>query len=383
MHSFLEKIAQFRVAHPNDALAFRIALIALAIVLLSLGLRLLIRHIEKKSERKALFWHMAAASSHRPLQTLIVIMAIWSLSIFSEDFLPGKFKIEETVFMKFLKVGVLLTITWMFKRIADVGRDYIKRTRARKDGGYDDFSAIEALHLAANIVIYTIALIVFLYIIGVPPTALAGLSIAGGVGAYALTMANQILISNIFAGLVLYFDRPFGPGDWIITQGGTLEGTVKKIGLRLTVLTGFDGRPIYVPNSIFNSTPTTNASRMSNRRIKQFVGVRYSDFSRVSKVIADIHAYIAAHNGIDHSRTTIVSLVDGSTMMGSSIEGCYGSSSINLQIYAYTKITNWIGFQKLQDEIMLRVGQIILDNGAQIAFPTTTIDLPEKPLPQS
>ena len=122
---------------------------------------------------------------------------------------------------------------------------------------------------------------------------------------------------------------------------------------------------------------------MSNRRIKQYVGVRYADFSRVPDIIADIRAYLAGHEGIDHTRTTIVSLVNGSTRMGSSIEGCYGSSSINMQIYAYTRITNWAGFQELQDEIMLRVGQIILDNGAQIAFPTTTIDLPDKPLPQS
>ena len=245
-----------------------------------------------------------------------------------------------------------------------------------------DFFRYRYVTMGASVVAI-IASIIFLYIVGVPPTALAGLGIAGGVGAYALTMANQILISNIFAGLVLYFDRPFGPGDWIITQGGALEGTVKKIGLRLTVLTGFDQRPIYVPNSIFNSTPTTNASRMSNRRIKQYVGVRYADFSRVPDIVADIRAYLAGHEGIDHTRTTIVSLVNGSTRMGSSIEGCYGSSSINMQIYAYTRITNWAGFQELQDEIMLRVGQIILDNGAQIAFPTTTIDLPDKPLPQS
>jgi MscS family membrane protein len=92
----------------------------------------------------------------------------------------------------------------------------------------------------------------------------------------------------------------------------------------------------------------------------------------------DIRDYIDGHSEIDHNRTKIVSLVNGSTVMGSSIEGCYGSSSINMQIYVFTKVTNWVRFQNLQDEIMLRVGQIILDNDAQIAFPTTTIDLPDK-----
>ena len=215
-----------------------------------------------------------------------------------------------------------------------------------------------------------------LFAFGIPLKALAGIGVVGGFGAYALTMANQILISNIFAGLVLYFDRPFSVGDWISTKDGKIDGTVTKIGLRLTTVVGFDQRPIYVPNSIFNENATVNPSRMNNRRIKQFIGLRYEDFPKIEKIFAEIRTYLKENPVIDQKRTTLVNLIDGVTSTGSKYEGAFGSSSINFNVYTFTKTTNWVEFQNIQDRVMFDIAKIILDNGAQIAFATTTLDVP-------
>ncbi|MDG2048665.1 MAG: mechanosensitive ion channel family protein [Myxococcota bacterium] len=384
MDDLVKTFEAFRAHDPQQALLLSLAAIAGGALLLDslrAGLILLLR---PSGSAEVTLARAIFLSITRPLQVSIYILGLWAAGFLILSAMPAPFQATPLP-GRFIAVALLFTATWALKRTSGEVRDFVKRQRARTDGGYDDFSAIEALHMGSLAVLYLVAGLILLGIIGVPPSALAGLGVAGGLGAYALTMANQILISNIFAGLVLYFDRPFGPGDWIISENGAIEGTVVRIGLRLTVITGFDQRPIYVPNSIFNSTATINASRMNNRRIKQYVGVRYVDFPKVESIMAEIRKYLAEHPGIDSNRTTLVNLVNGSTNMGSSIEGCFGSSSINFQIYAFTKVTNWVRFQNVQDEIMLKVGRIILDEGAEIAFPTTTLDVatpPEQTRPQ-
>jgi MscS family membrane protein len=61
--------------------------------------------------------------------------------------------------------------------------------------------------------------------------------------------------------------------------------------------------------------------------------------------------------------------------MGSAIEGCFGSYSINFQIYTFTITTDWVKFQVIQDDITFKVGEIIRVHGAEIAFPTSDIHL--------
>ena len=374
MDALIRALEAFRAHDPQPALLLSLAVIAGGTVLLDFFRAGLMRLLRPQKSVPTPMPRAIFLSISRPLQVLIYVLGIWAAGSILLNELPPRFRATPLPHRS-VAIAVLITVTWGLNRISGAVRNVIKRERARTDGGYDDFSAIEALHVGSLAILYLVAGLILLGILGVPPSALAGLGVAGGLGAYALTMANQILISNIFAGLVLYFDRPFGPGDWIITEHGALEGTVVRIGLRLTVITGFDQRPIYVPNSIFNSTPTINASRMNNRRIKQFIGVRYADFDKVESIMAKIRQYLADHSGIDSDRTTLVNLVDGNTNMGSSTEGCFGSSSINFQVYAFTKVTNWVRFQGVQDEIMLKIGQIILDEGAEIAFPTTTLDV--------
>ena len=376
MDALIKALAEFRAQDPHQALAIGLAIVIGSTAVASLLLALLMGYLKRKKKTGATMFQSILLGIGRPLRAFIYLFGLWAAVTVLMGMEVKKLA-EASYIGTALAILVLFSATWTLKRIADESRTFVKAQRARTDGGYDDFSAIEAIHVGSLALIYLSAGLILLGIVGVPPSALAGLGVAGGLGAYALTMANQILISNIFAGFVLYFDRPFGPGDWIITDNGRIEGTVVRIGLRLTMITGFDQRPIYVPNSTFNSTATTNASRMNNRRIKQFIGVRYDDFSKLETIMSDIRTYLGEHPQIDQNRTTLVNLVNGSTNMGSTIEGCFGSSSINFQVYTFTKITNWVRFQNVQDEIMLRIGQIVLDNGAEIAFPTTTLELPD------
>jgi len=83
--------------------------------------------------------------------------------------------------------------------------------------------------------------------------SISGILAFGGVGGIAIGFAAKDLLANFFGGLMIYLDRPFAVGDWVRSPDREIEGTIEHIGWRLTRIRTFDKRPLYVPNSVFNS----------------------------------------------------------------------------------------------------------------------------------
>ena len=100
---------------------------------------------------------------------------------------------------------------------------------------------------------------------------------------------------------MIYLDRPFSVGDWVRSPEKEIEGTVEDIGWRLTRIRTFDKRPLYIPNSVFANISVENPSRMTNRRIYETLGIRYSDINSMSQIVSQVKAMLKAHDSIDSS----------------------------------------------------------------------------------
>lgn len=370
-------VTGFQDAHPWSLVASTVGVSVISVVLLNFGVRLTLRRLGKRYEERQPLVQLMADAFDRPINMITWVLVARLIVPLAMEQGGTDLSGYAPALNQGMAALLVLLVAWAAWRFVGRTRLHLRKKYARTDGGYDDFSMIETGQLAARLGIVVFAGFGLLGALGIPLSALTALGVVGGFGAYALTMANQILISNVFAGFAIYFDRPFAVGDWISTKGGTIEGTVTKIGFRLTTIVGFDKRPIYVPNSVFNENATVNPSRMSNRRILQYVGVRYDDVDRVEPILEAIRAYLAQHEAIDQRMTTLVNLVNGSTNMGSAVEGCFGSSSINFMVYTFTKTTNWVRFQNIQDEVMLRIAGIVAEHGAEIAFSTITLESPK------
>src|SRR3546814_17827191 len=72
--------------------------------------------------------------------------------------------------------------------------------------------------------------------------------------------AAQSLVDNLLGGLTIYASRPFKVGEWIIMSVTEVMGEVQEIGWRATRIMGFDRKPFYVPNSMFNTGVVINHS---------------------------------------------------------------------------------------------------------------------------
>ncbi|SUC25635.1 MscS family inner membrane protein YnaI [Providencia rustigianii] len=159
--------------------------------------------------------------------------------------------------------------------------------------------------------------------------SLSGLMAFGGLGGIAIGMAGKDILSNFFSGIMLYFDRPFNIGDWVSSPDRNIEGTVVEIGWRLTKIVTFDHRPLYIPNSLFSSISVENPGRMTNRRIKTEIGLRYEDSDKISAIVDDIRTMLKQDENIDTGQTLLVYF------------DAFADSSLNIMVYCFTKTTVW------------------------------------------
>jgi MscS family membrane protein len=252
-------------------------------------------------------------------------------------------------------IGVLLCITWFVLGIIRGAEEmYIESSEQM------DKTTAEAVGKLLRLVVFITAGLVILQTLGY---SISGVLAMGGVGGIAVGFAAKDLLANFFGGLIIYLDRPLAVGDWIRSPDREIEGTVEKIGWRVTVIRNFQSQPMYVPNSVFTTIIVENPSRMQNRRIYETIGLRYSDLTNMDKVVSEVETMLKQHEAIDADRTMMVNFTK------------FGASSLDFFLYCFTHTTQWIEFHKVKQDVMLRIADIIQANHAEVAFPTSTIHL--------
>lgn len=183
----------------------------------------------------------------------------------------------------------------------------------------------------------------------------------GSVGGLVLGLASQDILSNLLGRITLYMEKPFSPGDHIICGG--VEGIATKMKWRITEIRTFDRHMLYVPNNLLINNPIHNHSRRSNRRISQTIGIRYDDAGSLPKIIEDVEQMLVAHPGVDEKDTLVVKFTN------------FGASSLDFMVYAMMHETDWARAKAVRHDVLLKIIDIVLDNGAEFAFPTRTLHM--------
>lgn len=261
----------------------------------------------------------------------------------------------------FRKLGILIILTWFVLNILkQAERAYI--TYKEDKNQLVDKTLVHALVQLLSVSTIITAILIIMQIFNIP---ISGLLAFGGIGGAGVAFAAKDLLANFFGSLVIYLDRPFKVGDWISSPDKNIEGTVEHIGWRVTRIRTFDMRPLYVPNGVFLTISVENPSRMKNRRIKTLVGLRYDDAEKMADIVQAVESMLRAHDAIDKSRTLFVNFTE------------FGASSLNFLVYTFTKTTNWVKFQQIQQDVFLKIIKIVEEHGAECAFPTQTVHVPK------
>ncbi|MDX1302732.1 mechanosensitive ion channel family protein [Photobacterium sp.] len=314
---------------------------------------LITRRLSHMAEKTRIIWDDAlVAAVRRPVSWLIWLWpAVLSVGIIIDN--TSQYP---TTFLAVVRQLLLLwTFSWVLLRL-------ISNVEAGMLVTAKDATTIHAVSKILRLIVVVIAALVMMQNLGL---SLSGVLTFGGVGGLVVGMAAKDLLANFFGGMMIYLDRPFKVGDWIRSPDREIEGTVERIGFRVTVIRTFDKRPLYVPNSVFSSIVVENPSRMFNRRIKQKIGLRFRDAAVVGDVVNDIKVMLRQHPEIDTGQTLIVSFDN------------YGPSSLDILVYTFTHTIDWITYKEVQQDVMLKIVDVVHRHGADFAFPTTTLHMAE------
>lgn len=324
----------------------------------------IVRQLRRKAERTENIWDDALLNALRsPLSALV-----WFLGLsFALRVVRLEYGWEALNYLPQLRqLGVIAILAWFLVRLVRRVEANVVQERLRK-GEDVDRTTIDAIGKLLRILVIVIATLVAMQTMGF---SIAGILAFGGVGGLAVGFAARDLLANFFGGLTIYLDRPFAVGEWIRTLDGAIEGTVEDIGWRSTKIRTFDRRVIYAPNSLFTTGAVENPSRMSHRRIREWIGLRYDDLDKIKTVTDAIRAFLARHPQLDQAESHIVNI------------DRFGPSSVDILVICYTPLTAAHEYQRVREDILLGIARIVAEHGAAFAYPTTTVHLASMPAPE-
>jgi len=108
-----------------------------------------------------------------------------------------------------------------------------------------------------------------------------------GITAFIIGFAFKDIGENFLAGIILAFKRPFHVGDIIESNGQ--KGKVSGMSLRETSLKTFDGKDVFMPNSMILNTPLINYTVDIFNRIEFTVSIPMtSDIEKAMQTIKNV-----------------------------------------------------------------------------------------------
>ena len=216
-----------------------------------------------------------------------------------------------------------------------------------------DAGAIRIVFRLSSLTLGIVVLILGLERVGI---ALAPLLTGLGIGGAALALAARPTLENIFGGLTLFADRPVRVGDFC--RFGEKMGTVEEIGLRSTRIRGIDRTVISVPNAEFSHMELVNFSQRDRILLETTIGLRYETTSEQLRfVLVKLREMILAHPKLleDSSQVRFVK---------------YGDYSLDVEIYVYADTRDPDEFLGIQEDVLLRVKDIVEAAGTGFAVPS-------------
>ena len=192
--------------------------------------------------------------------------------------------------------------------------------------------------------------------VGINLTALAVFSGAIGVG---IGFGLQKVVGNFISGLILLSDKSIKPGDVIELSG--VYGWVKQMGGRCVSIVTRDEKEYLIPNEDLITQQVVNWS-YSNRkiRIRAPIGISYN---------ADPHRAIELIVQAAKNLPRILNDPAPKCLLRG-----FGDNSVDLELRFWIEDPQ-SGVANITSEVLLRVWDILKENGIEIPFPQRDVHL--------
>ena len=215
-------------------------------------------------------------------------------------------------------------------------------------------AVINLLSIATKVGLWTLAILFALSNFGVNVTSLiAGL----GIGGIAVALAAQNILGDLFGALVIYFDKPFVHGDFVVA--GEHKGTVEHVGIKTTRLRALDGEEVVIANKELTDATVRNFRRMEERRVAFDIGVTYDTSKTVLEKIPMMVAAVVG--GVPETRFDRAHFRE------------FGDSALIFEVVFKVTTREYEKYMDAREAVNLGIVEAFEREGIEIAFPTQTI----------
>ncbi|MCV9387990.1 mechanosensitive ion channel family protein [Reichenbachiella ulvae] len=250
-------------------------------------------------------------------------------------------------------------------RLVNILEMYLTRLVNKTESKLDD-QLVPLLKKVLRLIVVIIGVLVILDNMNVPILPLlTGLSIGG----LAFALAAQDTIKNFFGSMMIFIDKPFQIGDWIVSDG--IDGMVEEVGFRSTRIRTFRNSLISVPNGQLADQTIDNNGLRQFRRFKSTLSIKYdTPPERIEVFVEGLREILMRHPNTNKENYEI-HLNE------------MGASSLDVLFYIFFHAPTWSAELKFRQEIILEILKLARELGVHFAFPTQTLHIEDLPGQQS
>lgn len=253
---------------------------------------------------------------------------------------------------KVISAVLLLSIgIWLSKGISSfIGRRIFPKLNLSGGG----LAAIQ------SILFYLLVVFFALFALRLANVPLTVFTVIGGALAIGVGFGSQNIMNNFISGLIILVEQHVRVGD--LVEVNDLQGMVKHIGPRSTIIRTINHTDIVVPNSQFLDKHVVNWTLSDNiTRFKVDVGISYTSSIELAKKLLIQAAEENLH---------VISNPAPDVLFQE-----FGTSTIDLQLFGYIFINSTIGPNVVQSELRYRIWELFQVNGIEVAVPQRDVRL--------
>jgi small-conductance mechanosensitive channel len=205
-----------------------------------------------------------------------------------------------------------------------------------------------------NIVVWVIGIVFLMDNLGFDISAvIAGL----GIGGIAIALAAQAILGDLFSYFVIFFDRPFEVGDFIVV--GDKVGSVEYTGIKTTRVRALSGEQLVFSNTDLTNSRIHNFKKMERRRVVFKLGVVYQTPSeKLAEISTLVKEIIEKQEDVIFDRGHF---------------SAYGDFSLNFEFVYYVMGSDYVQYMNTQQKINLEIYDEFEKREIEFAYPTQTL----------
>lgn len=258
---------------------------------------------------------------------------------------------------KIINGAAMVVITWAVLRLITSMVGFSFRRYMLRQPGETREKQGRGILMIFNILVWIVGFVFLIDNFGYNiTTIITGL----GVGGIAIALAAQAILGDLFSYLVIFFDKPFEIGDFIIVDDKM--GSIEYIGIKTTRIRTLSGEQLICSNSALTSSWVHNYKRMDLRRVVFSFGIiRQTPVEKVKEIPGWIKNIIVSRDQTRFDRAHFLK---------------FGESSLDFEVVFYVLSADYNIYMDIQQAINLDIMERFEKEGIHIAYPARTLLFP-------